>query len=1551
MKHCWKEIGTDKVFKCNLEKGKDYVYSTLKNIISNELKGYNVYLESINGEPYKNLNIFKDIFDAEIYSIEIYSPDLRVLQKSDGFHVQVKSLILGNRIDFINRDFFSQFKILERLNLSNNIIKIIELKFYSAIKHINFSNNFINQCAINFTKEVDNLDLDLGNNTMKSLPKLKGELKRVDNLNWMLQYDNGNKTHLKNITLKEGFFQINNDTVSKTVINVLKIGPVNIIKVEKNAFCFTTFEKFLSTKTKKILFYVNETDDIDALCKTKGLISKNNIKFVTIDTIYNDDNKFVNMIRTRTSIKCPVWFEKCGNNKTICDEFRENHLSYENESIYSKINCSIYGHGILINCIDCSIRNTSEIFKSGFKENVEIIINYNKIDSIYTDDMIDFPDKVVLLDLRHNQITSIAKDVFRRFQVLETILLNNNNLKEIQTIELLNVDHFEIQNNNLTKFEEINFLKDSNKHATAKGFSLDLRGNKLWNIPRFSGRISHINSRFFQNQTNTFGSNFFDLNSNDNVLTIGAIHLGNTNGYSQEWSQESFCFKNFNQNLNISQVFIDSSLNKNFCSSSSNAEFKLGLLQDYTKKDDNFKVLAANCGLICDLNETSEECSRYRFDNDTKLFITCKRTTQNVESSMLNILNFSDSNFNEIRAEISGYEDKSIKELINKMNSKKHFQNKLKMLQIIFSNFQLNDVSFAAFKNLKILDLSSNMISNLEETILPENLEELILDDNKITNISLISPKLLQFKNLKKLSLKSNLFKEIFEILPKLDELVLSDNQIYNLSENVFKNCVKLNLSNSVKSDLTELKFKDLNELDYSNNNKVRHLTFIQPNRNITLYLNNVRNERIPTIQILDGFHIYKLSFKHNLMGGNIFEFNGANNMLVVKYLILKNIQVKPEEKDDLLCFKSLENYFKIEIQNVLIDDETLVNPLCQDPGNSSYKTFKLYVVKDANLKYDGIMSLEKYNVCSVLSNSCKFWNGEKNWNCELNEKGQFYANASIDEQDKCLNYIQYKIFTGPNVFEFSFVYFEKVFISKIFNTVKLKPESVKVLSIEGSKLEAIDSLDAFSNLETLSLGDNLLTSLQDHILPFNIKMINLSQNKISNLELTKLINLKELDLSHNEINDEILMKLIKIPNNLKILKINNNKLILNQVSQFKDYDSLEELSLSNNLIEVLSANQFPQNLTHLNLNNNQISHLTYETFLNLKQLKELNLENNLLKTFEIKMSHEIEVINIKVSRNNLKNFPIIKNVFRLNLDLSGNKNLIKLKQFKEIDYAMKHIENLDISNCSISSIDDDFFFFANKLTKLNLSGNLLENIGSLSLPSISHLDLSNNKLRSINTINITDFKKIFDKIVTIVFKNNSLSSVPRIHFPDTIVKLKVDLDMSNMSDFLFNTFLESLMEISSMRLEMSKIDLSFNNLTRFENSNRCNDYNLRFDLLDLVLNNNPGLSQEIFCILYSRTRNLDSKKIKLLLNPNEDICNLISINQTRYNMVYFNETLDCSQYKKHNVSCESVLKTTCQNDFEYQIGIESNELKILILLLLILLVILFLVYKIYRSI
>ena len=214
-------------------------------------------------------------------------------------------------------------------------------------------------------------------------------------------------------------------------------------------------------------------------------------------------------------------------------------------------------------------------------------------------------------------------------------------------------------------------------------------------------------------------------------------------------------------------------------------------------------------------------------------------------------------------------------------------------------------------------------------------------------------------------------------------------------------------------------------------------------------------------------------------------------------------------------------------------------------------------------------------------------------------------------------------------------------------NTNIEKFTDIILLNLSGNKIENIEPLfeNRFNSLEYLFLNNNNNIS---NIKAFdgisarkfkNLKRLNLSMNKISDitvLKYAKLKNLESIDLSLNDISDirvfryayfkkikEIYLFKNKISDIsvfqktnfkfLEILDLSSNKITNIEILSKVKFNQLENLNLGNNEIsdiKVFQKTKF-ENLVALNLKNNKINEINSAFFENLEKLKLLNISGN----------------------------------------------------------------------------------------------------------------------------------------------------------------------------------------------------------------------------------------------------------------------------------------------------------------------------------------------------
>ena len=275
--------------------------------------------------------------------------------------------------------------------------------------------------------------------------------------------------------------------------------------------------------------------------------------------------------------------------------------------------------------------------------------------------------------------------------------------------------------------------------------------------------------------------------------------------------------------------------------------------------------------------------------------------------------------------------------------------------------------------------------------------------------------------------------------------------------------------------------------------------------------------------------------------------------------------------------------------------------------------------------------------------------------------------------------------------------------------------QNVKRLSLtcypDDTKVKSIKGIEYFTNLEYLNIGEQKISDVD---LSKNTELVELivNDNQIKNLDISKNVKLKllwcynnqltELDVSnqpdltslfcyHNELKSLNLSKNLKLyeiccwDNKLGSLDVSKNtglSLLDCRSNGIQNLDvtmlpSLKELFISDNLIKELdvSKNTVLQELSCLN---NEL------TTLNLngnKTLRRLDCENNKLTEIDVSQNTELEWL--FCARNNLSNVDVSKNLKLTSLDCSRN-----------------HIENLDISK---NTQLDALIICYNPLTKIDI--------------------------------------------------------------------------------------------------------------------------------------------------------------------------------------------------------------------------------------------------------
>ena len=211
------------------------------------------------------------------------------------------------------------------------------------------------------------------------------------------------------------------------------------------------------------------------------------------------------------------------------------------------------------------------------------------------------------------------------------------------------------------------------------------------------------------------------------------------------------------------------------------------------------------------------------------------------------------------------------------------------------------------------------------------------------------------------------------------------------------------------------------------------------------------------------------------------------------------------------------------------------------------------------------------------------------------------------------------------------------IMLFKKWNDSKFIYSSIYYIYNDKTKLEYLTKLNInYNNIKKLKLKnkDDIIFNYEDKNNTINIlntfknlEKLDISDNKISDINILEYLNfkeLKELNLSYNEISDLRVLEKAKFEK-LEKLDLSCNK--LSDITQLKkvNFKELKELNLSHNKIsDIRKLKNVKLNLLEkLDLSLNKITDINILENLNFKEIKELNLSYN--KIADIKVLDKIK--------------------------------------------------------------------------------------------------------------------------------------------------------------------------------------------------------------------------------------------------------------------------------------------------------------------------------------
>lgn len=345
-------------------------------------------------------------------------------------------------------------------------------------------------------------------------------------------------------------------------------------------------------------------------------------------------------------------------------------------------------------------------------------------------------------------------------------------------------------------------------------------------------------------------------------------------------------------------------------------------------------------------------------------------------------------------------------------------------------------------------------------------------------------------------------------------------------------------------------------------------------------------------------------------------------------------------------------------------------------------------------------------------------------------------------------------------------------------------PLNVEVLVLQDCDIKDLSKIPKLNKLFKVDLSNNKIEKI-DGIEQISKEMmeINLSNNNISSLKpLEKLLvkdNYLYLNLSYNKIED------IEEINNLNITDID---LSYNKITDLSNYNNDHILFI---------------NLSH-NKNIKNINKLSYVDFLNLSDCD----------LTEISFYDDSKISTLDISYNNISNYDFVKKMSNLyNLSLKGNNinNRVESETLSSLNVEECNLESIDISalpnlftlNYSNNKSIDNLFEIINNLDdgygeifleNMSLDTTVIDNI----YPKLIEKNIYLDKLTVISNVELLDNKIEFDSnsaLYSVIQKNkdNLLISNGILNEDGTITVIDLSIGKIEITSSYYDSYFSGL--------------------------------------------------------------------------------------------------------------------------------------------------------------
>ena len=626
------------------------------------------------------------------------------------------------------------------------------------------------------------------------------------------------------------------------------------------------------------------------------------------------------------------------------------------------------------------------------------------------------------------------------------------------------------------------------------------------------------------------------------------------------------------------------------------------------------------------------------------------------------------------------------------------------------------------YSSVKVLNLHSNLLHNINPLKYCLSLEKIVLRTNKITSLDALS----KLENLTEIIAENNYIREFYvndeKSFNRLSELNLDSNSLSKF-EILTSNLTKLTRIELGNNQLMQIKISskliNLNFIKLVKNQIGNLFDLIEMPLNIKhlhLSSNFMRSLNVPTKYY--SINLETLQLNNNYLT-DISKLDVLLSSIHLKYLYLSHNNLK------ILNLKSnYSNLIVLDLKNNQIES------ICQD-----------FFDKLINLEYL-LLSQNKIKYIESLKNSVKLKNLDLNNNglenidflIDLKSLKQLYLSGNkiknltpienltqltflslsdnLHLQDKSIcwmrnlkNLVRIVMLNFVNITDFDCIE----------NNVSIfESNTIKFFQFSNNYLTNVNVIRYFTMLDTVRISK---TQIEDIMGFANLNLmldLNLPDNRIKNIKpIENLTLIRQLDLSHNRIEDISSIQKLK---NLNVLKLTHNRISYIPTGIFDNLNNLVECYLGLNSIKHIDSIGCKTMLkfSYLDLSQNELEYFDFVT--DCKNLGKLNVSHNRIKKMpsnlsNLKSLHEIDIsFNEKIDDNNhlfIELNRITEKIVKINLD----SNSVKLFEKYVNNHLISHVGNYDFYKAYFLNVKSNLEFVDCKLQIEYLSRKILLNL------------------------------------------------------------------------------------------------------------------------------------------------------------------------------------------------------------------------------------------------